>query len=68
MMRSTTQTAGRAAGEVKYLHFISSALGKTEQEAVPRRMVLEAAAGIDKRLAQLSALLGVRLDPSDRDK
>jgi alkanesulfonate monooxygenase SsuD/methylene tetrahydromethanopterin reductase-like flavin-dependent oxidoreductase (luciferase family) len=30
--------------------------------------VLEEAAGIEGRLAQLSAVLGVRLDPADRDK
>lgn len=68
MMRSTTQAAGRSADEVKFLSFVSFGLGATEQEAVERRMVLEEAAGIDKRLAQLSAVLGLRLDSADRDK
>lgn len=68
MIRSVTEDAGRHADEVKFLPFVSFGLGTTQQEAVERRMVLEEAAGIEKRLAQLSAVLGVRLDPADRDK
>lgn len=68
MIRSVTEQAGRNADEVKLLSFVSFGLGKTKQEAVERRMVLEEAAGIDGRIAQLSAVIGVRLDPRDRDR
>ncbi|BBH69556.1 nitrilotriacetate monooxygenase [Actinoplanes sp. OR16] len=68
MMRAMTVEAGRDADEVKVLNFFHLSVGPTLQEAVERRMVLEEAAGIDKRLAQLSAILGLRLDPADRDK
>jgi FMN-dependent oxidoreductase (nitrilotriacetate monooxygenase family) len=68
LIRSMTEAAGRDADEVKYLSFITFGLGATEQEAVRRRMALEEAAGIDRRLAHLSAMLGVRLDARDRDK
>jgi len=68
MMRSVTEAAGRNADEVKYLSFVTFGLGATEQEAVERRMALEEAAGIEQRLAQLSRLLGLRLDAADRDK
>jgi FMN-dependent oxidoreductase (nitrilotriacetate monooxygenase family) len=67
-IRSMTEAAGRDADEVKYLSFITFGLGATEHEAVRRRMALEEAAGIDRRLAQLSAMLGVRLDARDRDE
>jgi FMN-dependent oxidoreductase (nitrilotriacetate monooxygenase family) len=68
MMRSMTVEAGREADEVKFLSFFALTVGPTLQEAVERRMVLEEAAGIEKRLAHLSAILGLRLDPADRDK
>jgi FMN-dependent oxidoreductase (nitrilotriacetate monooxygenase family) len=68
MMRSMTVEAGREADEVKFLSFFALTVGTTLQEAVQRRMVLEEAAGIEKRLAHLSAILGLRLDPADRDK
>ena len=68
MIRAVTEAAGRDADEVKYLSFATFGLGATEQEAVERRMALEEAAGIDGRLAHLSMMLGVRLDPRDRDK
>lgn len=68
MIRSVTESAGRSADEVKFLPFVSFGLGATQQEAVERRMALEDAAGIEKRLAHLSAILGLRLDPADRDK
>jgi FMN-dependent oxidoreductase (nitrilotriacetate monooxygenase family) len=68
MIRSVTESAGRSADEVKFLSFIGFGLGVTQQEAVERRMALEVAAGLDKRLAHLSALLGPRLDPADGDK
>ncbi|WP_146234189.1 NtaA/DmoA family FMN-dependent monooxygenase [Curtobacterium sp. MCPF17_046] len=68
MMRSVTEAAGRDADEVKYLSFATFGLGPTENEAVKRRMALEDAAGIDKRLAHLSMMLGFRLDARDRDK
>lgn len=68
MMRAIAEAAGRAADEVKFLPFVSFGLGATHQEAVARRMALEEAAGLENRLAQLSAALGLRLDSSDRDK
>src|SRR3712207_6369156 len=68
MIRSVTEQAGRSAEEVKFQSFVSFGLGKTKQEAVERRMVLEEAAGIESRLSQLSAVIGVRLDPRDRDR
>lgn len=68
MMRSMTVDAGRDADEVKFLSFFALTVGATLEEAVRRRMVLEEAAGIEGRLAQLSAVLGVRLDLADRDK
>ncbi len=68
MMRSVTEAAGRDADEVKYLAFVSFGLGATQQEAVERRMALEDAAGIEQRIAQLSRMLGLRLDAADRDK
>ena len=67
-MRSITEAAGRDADEVKYLSFATFGLGATEQEAIERRMALEDAAGIDKRLAHLSMMLGLRLDSADRDE
>lgn len=66
-MRSVTEQVGRSPGEVKFLSFVSFSLGKTKKEAVERRMVLEEAAGLQNRLAQLSAVVGVRLDPRDCD-
>ena len=60
--------AGRTADEVKFLPFVSFGVGATQEQAVQRRMVLEEAAGIDERLAHLSAVLGLRLDPADRDQ
>jgi len=68
MMRSLTVEAGREADEVKFLSFISISVGATLEEAVRRRIVLEEAAGAEGRLAQLSAILGVHLDPADRNK
>lgn len=68
MMRSMTVEAGRDADEVKFLSFFAITVGATLEEAVRRRMVLEEAAGIEGRLAQLSAVLGVRLDPENRDE
>lgn len=68
MIRSLTRQVGRSPDEVKLLSFVSFSLGKTKKEAVERRMVLEEAAGIEGRIAQLSAVLGVRLDPRDRDR
>ena len=68
MIRSITEQNGRHADEVKLLSFISFGLGATQEEAVRRRMVLEEAAGLERRLAQLSALLGLRLDAADADK
>ena len=68
MIRSVTEQAGRSAEEVKFLSFVSFGLGKTKQDAVERRMVLEEAAGIESRLLQLSAAIGVRLDPRDCDR
>ncbi|WP_369138019.1 NtaA/DmoA family FMN-dependent monooxygenase [Modestobacter versicolor] len=68
MMRSMTVDAGRDADEVKFLNFFALTVGTTLQEAVQRRMVLEEAAGIEGRLMRLSAVLGLRLDPADRDK
>lgn len=68
MIRSVTENAGRNADEVKYLAFVTFGLGATQQEAVERRMALEEAAGIEQRLAQLSMMLGLRLDAADRDK
>ena len=68
MIRSVTEAAGRDADEVKYLSFATFGLGATEQEAVERRITLEESAGIDGRLARLSMVLGVHLDPRDRDK
>lgn len=68
LMMSTTQTFGRSADEINFLSFMSFGLGTTEWDAVSRRMALEEAAGIERRLEQLSAMLGLRLDPSDRDK
>jgi FMN-dependent oxidoreductase (nitrilotriacetate monooxygenase family) len=67
MIRSMTESAGRSANEVKFLSFIGFGLGATQQEAVERRMALEEAAGLEKRLAQLSALLGLRLGSADSD-
>lgn len=67
MIRSVTEAAGRDADEVKYLPFIAFGLGATEQEAVQRRIALEEAAGIDQRLAQLSMMLGLRLDAANGD-
>ncbi|MEV5357043.1 LLM class flavin-dependent oxidoreductase [Streptomyces sp. NPDC052693] len=68
MMRPMTVEAGREADEVKFLSFFALTVGTTLQEAVERRRVLEEAAGIEKRLAHLSAILRLRLDPADRDK
>ncbi|GAA5122642.1 NtaA/DmoA family FMN-dependent monooxygenase [Alloalcanivorax gelatiniphagus] len=68
MMRSMTVEAGRDADEVKFLSFFALTVGATLDEAVRRRMVLEEAAGLEERLAYLSAVLGLRLDPADRDK
>jgi FMN-dependent oxidoreductase (nitrilotriacetate monooxygenase family) len=68
MMRSMTVEAGRNADEVKFLSFFALTVGTTLEEAVQRRMVLEEAAGIEERLAHLSAVLGLRLDPADRDQ
>ena len=68
MMRSLAVEAGRDADEVKFLCFFALTVGTTLQQAVERRMVLEEAAGIEERLAHLSAVLGLRLDPGDRDK
>lgn len=68
MIRSVTEGAGRSADEVKFLSFVTFGLGVTQQEAVERRMALEEAAGIEERLAHLSAMLGLRLDPADGDK
>ncbi|QIX53677.1 NtaA/DmoA family FMN-dependent monooxygenase [Rhodococcus sp. DMU1] len=68
MIRSLAEAAGRTADEVKFLAFVTFGLGATEQEAVERRMVLEQAAGLEGRLAHLSAVLGLRLDPADADK
>ena len=68
MIRSVTEGAGRSADEVKFLPFVSFGLGATQEEAVERRMALEEAAGIEERLAHLSAILGLRLDPADRGK
>jgi len=67
MMRSVAVDAGRRADEVKLLAFVTVGVGATVQEAVERRMVLEEAAGIQSRLAKLSSVLGIRLDPADRD-
>ena len=68
MIRAMTVEAGREADEVKYLSFFALTVGATLNEAVERRMVLEDAAGIEERLARLSAVLGLRLDPADRDR
>lgn len=68
LIRSVAEQAGRDADEVKLLPFIEFGLGRTKQEAVERRMVLEEAAGIEDRIAHLSAVLGVRLDPQERDR
>jgi len=68
MIRALAVEAGREADEVKYLSFLAVGIGATLQEAVQRRMVLETAAGIEERLAHLSAVLGLRMDPADRDK
>ena len=68
IMRSMAVEAGRTADEVKFLPFVSFGVGATQEEAVQRRMVLEEAAGIEERLAHLSAVLGLRLDPADRDQ
>ncbi|WP_258725836.1 NtaA/DmoA family FMN-dependent monooxygenase [Cellulomonas sp. NS3] len=68
MMRALAVEAGRDADEVKFLAFAFVTVGATLQEAAQRRMGLEEAAGLEERLAQLSAVLGLRLDPADRDK
>lgn len=68
MIRETTVAAGRGADEVKLLSFVSFGLGATQREAVERRMALEEAAGIERRIAQLSAVLGLRIEPADGDK
>jgi FMN-dependent oxidoreductase (nitrilotriacetate monooxygenase family) len=67
-MRSMAVEAGRGADEVKFLNFFTLTVGATLEEAVRRRMVLEEAAGVEGRVAHLSAVLGVRVDPADRDK
>ena len=67
-IRAVTETAGRSADEVKLLSFVSFGLGATQQEAVERRMALEEAAGLEGRLAHLSAILGVRLGAADSAK
>ena len=67
-IRSLAEAAGRTADEVKFLPFVTFALGATQQEAVERRMALDRAAGLEGRLAHLSAVLGLRLDPADADK
>lgn len=67
MIRSITEQNGRHADEVKLVSFLSFGLGATQEEAVRRRMVLEEAAGLEQRLAQLSQLLGLRLDAADAD-
>lgn len=68
VMRSAAIEAGRRADEVKLLAFVTVGVGATVRDAVARRMVLEEAAGIENRLAQLSSVVGLRLDPADRDK
>jgi FMN-dependent oxidoreductase (nitrilotriacetate monooxygenase family) len=67
-IRAVTESAGRNADEVKLLSFVGFGLGATQQEAVERRMALEEAAGLDRRLAHLSALLGVRIGVADSAK
>jgi FMN-dependent oxidoreductase (nitrilotriacetate monooxygenase family) len=67
-IRSVTEQAGRSADDVKLLSFVSFGLGKTKQEAIERRLALEEAAGIEARLAQLSAVIGVRFDPHGGDR
>jgi alkanesulfonate monooxygenase SsuD/methylene tetrahydromethanopterin reductase-like flavin-dependent oxidoreductase (luciferase family) len=62
-IRSVTVSAGRNADEVKVLSFVGFGLGATQQEAVERRMALEEAAGLGRRLPGLSAILGPTTRP-----
>jgi FMN-dependent oxidoreductase (nitrilotriacetate monooxygenase family) len=66
-IRSAAEQIGRSPDEVKFLSFVTFGLGESKKDAVERRMILEEAAGIENRLAQLSAVIGVRLDPGDCD-
>ncbi|MEV0688210.1 NtaA/DmoA family FMN-dependent monooxygenase [Nocardia sp. NPDC050378] len=67
MIRSLAAASGRSPDEVKFLPFIGFGLGATQREALDRRRVLEEKAGLGSRLAHLSAILGVRLDPERAD-
>jgi FMN-dependent oxidoreductase (nitrilotriacetate monooxygenase family) len=68
MLRSVIEKAGRNPDDVKFMSFISFGLGKTKEEAIERRMVLEEAAGIEDRILQLSSVIGVHVDPQHGDR
>lgn len=59
--------AGRSADDVRYVPFMRFGLGSTKREALDRRRALDDRLDPVQLLAQLSTILGVRLDPTRAD-
>lgn len=60
--------AGRSADDIRFTPFMSFGLGATKRQALDRRRALEDRADPAQRLAHLSMLLGLRLDPARADE
>ncbi|MFI5626512.1 NtaA/DmoA family FMN-dependent monooxygenase [Nocardioides sp. NPDC051685] len=67
MIRSLAAASGRSPDEVKFLPFVTVSLGVSKREALKRRRALEERADLRSRLAHMSAILGLRLDPERAD-
>lgn len=68
MVRRSAIAAGRAPEEILFFAFIGFGLGATHESALERRRTLEDRTGPRPRLAQLSAMLGVHIDPTAADQ
>lgn len=67
MIRSLAVAAGRDPDEIKFMPFVTFGLGASADDAYRRRRILEEHADVDQRLAQLSAVIGVRIDRDRAD-
>lgn len=67
IVHDAARQAGRSPEDIKFLPFIGISLGATKREALDRRRTLEDQVDPAPRLAHLSAILGVRLDPARAD-